>query len=192
MDFIKKKKLKYKNNKTFYQKSAELRLLHVWSNLKKKTFFFLWTKNDKLWVLLYKHVKRGQKRLKKAKKMDFAKTKTEIHKQQNLLSKIRWVTFFTSVIQFEKKTNFFCFGSKLREYEFFDRSAWKGGKKRLKKAKKMDFAKTKTDIYKQQTLLSKICWVTFFTSVIQFKKKEKFDFGQKWQILSAFAKKSQL
>ena len=44
----------------------------------------------------------------------------------------------------------------------------------------MDFAKTKTDIYKQQTLLSKKRWVTFFTSVIQFKKKKKkFDFGQK-------------
>ena len=36
----------------------------------------------------------------------------------------------------------------------------------------MDFAKTKTDIYKQQTLLSKKRWVTFFTSVIQFKKKK--------------------
>ena len=42
-----------------------------------------------------------------------------------------------------------------------------------KKAKKMDFAKTKSDIlYKQQGLLSKICWVTFFTSVIQFEKKQ--------------------
>ena len=37
---------------------------------------------------------------KKAKKMDFAKTKTEIYKQQNLLSKIGWVTVFTTVIQF--------------------------------------------------------------------------------------------
>ena len=43
--------------------------------------------------------------------------------------------------------------------------------KGAKKAKKMDFAQTKTDIYKQQTLLSKIRWVTFFTNVIQFKKK---------------------
>ena len=44
----------------------------------------------------------------------------------------------------------------------------------------MDFAKTKTDIYKQQSLFSKIRWVTFFTSVIQFKKKnKKIDFGQK-------------
>ena len=45
-----------------------------------------------------------EKGAKKAKKIDFAKTKTEIYKQQNLLSKIRWVTFFTSVIQFKKKT----------------------------------------------------------------------------------------
>ena len=51
--------------------------------------------------------------------------------------------------------------------------------KGAKKAKKMDFAQTKTDIYEQQILLSKIRWVTFFTSVIQFKKKKKIDFGQK-------------
>ena len=52
--------------------------------------------------------------------------------------------------------------------------------KGAKKAKKMDFAQTKTDIYEQQILLSQIHWVTFFTSVIQFKKKKKkFDFGQK-------------
>ena len=44
--------------------------------------------------------------------------------------------------------------------------------KGAKKAKKMDFAQTKTDIYKRRTLLSKIRWVTFFTSVIQFKKKK--------------------
>ena len=35
--------------------------------------------------------------------MDFAKTKTEIYKQQNFLSKIRWVTFVTSVIQLKAK-----------------------------------------------------------------------------------------
>jgi len=57
----------------------------------------------------------------------------------------------------------------------------------------MDFAKTKTDIYKQQTLLSKKRWVTFFTSVIQFKKKKKkFDFGQKWESMSSFVKKAQI
>jgi hypothetical protein len=55
----------------------------------------------------------------------------------------------------------------------------KRGQKRLKKAKKMDFAQTKTDIYEQQILLSKIRWVKCFTSVLQFKKKKKFDFGQK-------------
>ena len=42
---------------------------------------------------------------KKAKKMDFAKTKSDIYKQQGLLSKIRRVTFFTSVIQLKKKKN---------------------------------------------------------------------------------------
>ena len=45
--------------------------------------------------------------------------------------------------------------------------------KGAKKAKKMDFAKTKSDIYKRQGILYKIRWVTFFTSVIQFKKKKK-------------------
>ena len=44
-----------------------------------------------------------EKGAKKAKKMDFAKTKTDIYQQQNLLSKIRCVTVFTSVIQFKKK-----------------------------------------------------------------------------------------
>ena len=40
-----------------------------------------------------------KKGAKKAKKMDFVKTKIDIHiKQQDILSKIRWVTFFTSVI----------------------------------------------------------------------------------------------
>jgi hypothetical protein len=43
--------------------------------------------------------------------MDLAKTKAEIYTEQNLLSKIGWVTFFTSVIQFQKKT-FFVFGQK--------------------------------------------------------------------------------
>ena len=42
--------------------------------------------------------------------------------------------------------------------------------KGAKTAKKMDFAQTKTDIYEQKILLSKIRWVTFFTNVIQFKK----------------------
>ena len=56
----------------------------------------------------------------------------------------------------------------------------------------MDFAKTKSDQYKQQDLLSKIRWVKFFTSVIKFKKKTKFDFGHKRQILSSFSKKAQI
>ena len=43
-----------------------------------------------------------EKGAKKATKMDIAQTKTGIYKQQILLSKIRWVTFFTSVIQFQK------------------------------------------------------------------------------------------
>ena len=50
--------------------------------------------------------------------MNFAKTKTELYKQQNLLSKIRWVTFFTSVIQF-KKNKKILFGSKITDFEFF-------------------------------------------------------------------------
>ena len=39
-------------------------------------------------------IQAREKGAKKAKKMDFAKTKTEIYKQQNLLSKIHWVRFF--------------------------------------------------------------------------------------------------
>ena len=50
-------------------------------------------------------IQAREKGAKKAKKMDFAKTKTEIYKQQNLLSKIRWITFFTSVIQLKKNKN---------------------------------------------------------------------------------------
>ena len=50
-------------------------------------------------------IQARKKGVKKAKKMDFTKTKTEIYKQQNLLSKIRWVTLFTSVIQLKKKKN---------------------------------------------------------------------------------------
>ena len=44
--------------------------------------------------------------------------------------------------------------------------------KGAKKATKVDIAQTKTDIYKQQSLLSKIRWVTFFTSMKKFKKKK--------------------
>ena len=38
-------------------------------------------------------IQAREKGAKKAKKMDFAKTKTEIYKQQNLLSIIRWLRF---------------------------------------------------------------------------------------------------
>ena len=50
--------------------------------------------------------------------MDFAKTKSDIYKQQGLLSKIRWVTFFTSVIQFKKNKKIW-FWPKMTDYEFF-------------------------------------------------------------------------
>jgi len=50
-------------------------------------------------------IKAREKWAKKAKKVDFAKTKTDIYKQQNILSKIRCVTVFTSVIKFKKKKN---------------------------------------------------------------------------------------
>ena len=53
-----------------------------------------------------------EKGAKKAKKMDFAKTKTEIYKQQNLLSKIRWVTFFYQCDTIKKKKSNFDFGQK--------------------------------------------------------------------------------
>ena len=101
--------------------------------------------------------------------MDFVKKKAEIWKQQNLLSKIGSVTVFTSVIQFEKKNYFFVLGQNWESMSSLIEAREKGAKK----AKKMDFAKTKTDIYKQQNLLSKIRCVTVFTSVIKLKKKNK-------------------
>ena len=63
-------------------------------------------------------IQAREKGVKKAKKTDFAKTKTEIYKQQNLLSHIRCVTFFTSVIQFKKKKEI-RFWPKMTDYEFF-------------------------------------------------------------------------
>ena len=39
-----------------------------------------------------------EKGAKKAKKMNFAKTKSDIYKQKGLLSKIRWVTFLPDTI----------------------------------------------------------------------------------------------
>ncbi len=62
--------------------------------------------------------------------------------------------------------------------------------KGAQKAKKMDFAKTKTDIYKQESLISKIRWVTFFTILIQFKKKKKIRFWQKMTDFEFFCEKS--
>ena len=50
-------------------------------------------------------IEAREKGAKKAKKMDFDKTKTDIYKQQKLLSKIRCVTVFTSVIKLKKKKN---------------------------------------------------------------------------------------
>ena len=64
MDFIKKIKIKYKNNKTFYQKSAGLRLLQVWSNFKKNCFFAL----DQKWQLMSSFIQAREKGTKKAKK----------------------------------------------------------------------------------------------------------------------------
>ena len=77
MDFT-KKKLKYKNNKTFYQKSAGLRLLQVWSNLKKTIFVFAL---DQKWQLMSSFIQareKGAKKAKKGLKNGLAKTKTEI------------------------------------------------------------------------------------------------------------------
>ena len=56
-------------------------------------------------------IEAREKGAKKAKKMDFAKTKTDIYKQQNHRSNIRWVTFFTSEIlsSFVKKAQIYNF-----------------------------------------------------------------------------------
>ena len=62
--FYQRKKLKYKNNKTFYQKSAGLRLLQVWSNLKKNFYFAL----DQKWQLMSSFIQAREKGAKKAKK----------------------------------------------------------------------------------------------------------------------------
>ena len=72
--FCQRKMLKYKNNKTFYQKSAGLHLLQGWYNLKKFLVFAL----DQKWQLMSAFIQVREKGAKKAKKMDFAKTKTEI------------------------------------------------------------------------------------------------------------------
>ena len=89
------------------------------------------------------------------------------------------------MIQFEKKI-VFVLGQNWESMSSLIEAREKG----VKKAKKMDFAKTKTDIYKQQNLLSKICCVTIFTCLIQLKKK--IDFDQKWKSMSSFAKQAQI
>ena len=60
-----KQKLKYKNNKTFYQKSAGLRLLQGRSNLKKKIVFFAL---DQKWQLMSDFIQVREKGAKTAKK----------------------------------------------------------------------------------------------------------------------------
>ena len=78
-DFAKKKELKYKNKKAFYQKSVSLRFLQFWKNLKKDNFCLFLTKNAFCEDVLQKFVEKGvkkQKKSKKALKMDFVKKKT--------------------------------------------------------------------------------------------------------------------
>ena len=66
MDFAKTKAKIYKNNKTFYQKSAELRLLEGWPNLKKKKFIFALGPKMTTYEFFYTSTwKGGKKRLKK-------------------------------------------------------------------------------------------------------------------------------
>ena len=56
--FYQRKKLKYKKNKTFYQKFAGLRLLQVWSNLKNKNLFFAL---DQKWQLMSSFIQSAKK-----------------------------------------------------------------------------------------------------------------------------------
>ena len=60
MDFVKEKSWNIKTTKTFYQKSAGLRLLQMWSNLKKNL--------DKKWQLMSSFIQAREKGAKKAKK----------------------------------------------------------------------------------------------------------------------------
>jgi hypothetical protein len=53
----------------------------------------------------------------------------------------------------------------------------KRGQKRLKNAKKMDFSKTKTDIYKQKNMFPKNPLRYGFYQCDKIKKKKNFDFG---------------
>jgi len=64
--------------------------------------------------------------------MDFVKKKAEIWKQQNLLSKIGWVTVFTTVIQFEKKNFVFVLGQNWESMSSLIEAREKGAKKAKK------------------------------------------------------------
>ena len=65
--------------------------------------------------------------------------------------------------------------------------------KGTKKAKKMDFAQTKTDIYmNNKSFYQKSAGLRFLPVWYNLKKKKKFDFGQKWKSMSSFARKAQI
>ena len=65
MDNAKKKKLKYKNNKTILSKIGLLTFFTILIKLKKKKVFLFWTKMAPFRVLLQRHVKKGAKKPKK-------------------------------------------------------------------------------------------------------------------------------
>ena len=115
MDFV-KKKLRYKNNKTFYQKIVLLRVFAILINFKKNIFFFsFWTKNDTCEDILQKYAKRG---VKKPKKWILPPKKLKYKKNKLFYQKIRLATFFTTLINFKKKT-FFHFRQKMTPVRIF-------------------------------------------------------------------------
>ena len=90
MDFIKEKSWNIKTTKPYIKKPLGYVCYKCDLILKKNFVFAL----DQKWQLMSFFIQAREKGAKKAKKMDIAQTKTDIYKQQSLLSKIRWVTFF--------------------------------------------------------------------------------------------------
>ena len=86
MNFINKKSLNIKTTKPHIK--TLLGYVCYKCDLIEKKFFFALDQNDNLWVLLYKHVKRGQKRLKKwtlpKQKLKYINSKTFYQKSTGL------------------------------------------------------------------------------------------------------------
>jgi hypothetical protein len=104
--FYQRKKLKYKNTKTFYQKSAGLRLLQVWSNLKKKKFFAV----DQKWQLLSSFIQACENGATNAKKWTLPKQKLKYINNKTFDQKSAGLRFLP--VWYNLKKNTFDFDQK--------------------------------------------------------------------------------